>query len=243
MKSFPGGSMVKNPPATQETQVQSLSWKDPGGGNGNPLQYSWLENYMNREAWWATVHGIAKIWMQLGDWAHMPSNIWAHMFIAALWTAAKWQKQLKCLLKDIHPLKTNQISSVQFSHSVMSDSLRPHGMQHARLPCPSPTPRACSNSCSSSWWCHPTISSSVVPFSSSLQYFPESVSFPISQFFTSGGQSIGASAPASVLRMNIQDWFPLGWTDLISLQSKGLSRVFSNTTIQKHQIFSTQLSL
>ena len=135
------------------------------------------------------------------------------------------------------------ISSVQFSCSVVSDSLWPHWLQHARLPCPSPTPGACSNSCPLSWWCHPTISSSVIPFSSSLQSFPTSGSFPRSQFFASGGQSIGASALASVLPVNIQGGFPLGLTDLISLQSKGLSRVFSNTTVQKHQFFGTQLSL
>ena len=129
------------------------------------------------------------------------------------------------------------ISSVQFSHSVMSDSLWPHGLQHARLPCPSPTPRACSNSCPSSQWCHPIISSSVIPFSSCLQSFPASGSFPVSQFFASDSQSLGASASASVLPMNIQDWFPLWLTGLISLQSKGLSRVFSNTTVQKHQFF------
>ena len=114
---------------------------------------------------------------------------------------------------------------------------------YARLLCPSATPRACSNSCPSSWWYQPTISSSAVPFSSSLQSFPAPGSFPMSQFFASGGQSIGASASASVLPMNIQDWFPLGWTGWISLQSKGLSRVFCNTTVQKHQFFSTQLSL
>ena len=117
----------------------------------------------------------------------------------------------------------------------MSDSLRPHGLQHIRLPCVSPTPEACSNSCPSSRWCHPAISSSVFPFSSSLQSFPASRSFQMSQLFTSGGQSIRASALASVLPMNIQDWFPLGWTGLISLQSKGLSKVLSNTTVQKHQ--------
>ena len=137
-------------------------------------------------------------------------------------------------------VSASNLTQVQFSCSVMSDSLWPHGLQHARLPCPSPTPRACSNSRPSSWWCHPTISSSVVPFSSHLHSFPASGSFPVSQFFASGGQSIGASA--SVLPMNIQDWCPLGWTGLISLQSKGLSRVFSNT-VQKHQFFSTQLSL
>ena len=121
----------------------------------------------------------------------------------------------------------------------MFKSLWPHGLQHARLPCPSPTPGACSNSCSSSWWCHPTISSSVVPFTSYFQTFPASGSFPMSQFFASGGQSIGVSA--SVLPMNIQDWSPLGWTGWISIQSKGLSRVFFNTTVQKHQFFGAQV--
>ena len=132
--------------------------------------------------------------------------------------------------------------SVQFSCSVMSESLWPHGLQHARLPCPSPTPGACSNSCPLSQWCHPSISSSVIPFFC-LQSFPASGSFAMSQFFTSGGQSIGVSASASVLPMNIQDWFPLGWTGWISLQAKGFSRVFSSTTVQKHQFFSAQLSL
>ena len=133
-------------------------------------------------------------------------------------------------------------SSVQFSRSVVSASLRPHGLQHARPPCPSPTPGVYSNPCPWSRWCHPVISSSVVPFSSLLQSFPASVSFQRSQFFPSGGQSIGVSASASVLPMNIQDWFLLGLTGLISLQSKGLSKVFSNITVQKHQFFSTQLS-
>ena len=135
------------------------------------------------------------------------------------------------------------ISSVQFSHSVMSDSLQPHEPQHARPPCPSPTPRVHQNVCPSSRWCHPTISSSVVPFSFCPQSFPASGSFHMSQLFTSGGQSIGVSASTSVLPMNTQDWFPLRWICWISLQSKGLTRVFSNTTIQKHQFFSTQLSL
>ena len=127
-------------------------------------------------------------------------------------------------------------SSVQFSLSVLSNSFWHHGLQHARLPCPSPMPGAYSNSCSSSQWCHSTISSSVVPFSFCLQSFPASGSFQLSQFFTSGGQSVGVSASASVLPiMNIQDWFPLGWSGWTSLQSKGLSRVFSNTTVQKHQ--------
>ena len=133
--------------------------------------------------------------------------------------------------------------SVQFSCSVMSDSLRPHGLHHARPPCLSPTPGVSPNSCPLSWWCHPTIPSSVVPFSSRLQSFPASGSFQMSQLFTLGGQSMGVSASASVLPMNIQDWFPLGWSGWISLQSKGLSRVFSNTTVQKNQFFSAQLSL
>ena len=115
-------------------------------------------------------------------------------------------------------------SSVQFSHSVVSNSLQPHGLQHARPPCPSPTPGAYSNLGPLNPWCHPTISSSVVPFSSCLQSFPASGSFQMSLFLTSGGQSVGVSAPASVLPMNIQDWFPLGWTGWIVLQSKGLSR-------------------
>ena len=134
-------------------------------------------------------------------------------------------------------------SSVQFSHLVVSKSLQPQGLQHARLPCPSPTLRVYSNSCPLSPWCHLTISSSAIPFSSCLQSLPESGSFQMSQFFTSGGQSIGVLASASVLPMNTQDWSPIGWTGWISLQSKGLSRVFSNTTVHKHQFFSAQLSL
>ena len=125
------------------------------------------------------------------------------------------------------------VQSVQFSCSVVSYSLQPHGLQHARLPCPSPAPGAYSNSSPSCQWCHPIISSTVVPFSSHLQYFPASGSFPMSQLFAWGGQSIGVSASASVLPMNIQDWFFLGWTGLIFLQSKGLARVFSNATVQK----------
>ena len=132
--------------------------------------------------------------------------------------------------------------SVQFSRSVMSDSLWPHESQHARPPCPSPIPRVHPNSCPSSRWCHPDISSSVVPFSSCPQSLPASQSFPISQLFEWGGQSTGVSALAWVLPKNTQDWSPLEWTGWISLQSKGLSRVFSNTTVQKHQFFGAQLS-
>ena len=128
------------------------------------------------------------------------------------------------------------------SHEVMPHSLQPHEKKHARLPCPSPTSGSCSNSCPLSWWWHPTISSSVIPLSSCLQFFSASGCFQMSQLFTSGGQSIGASASASILPVSIQDWFPLGLTGWISLQSKGLSRAFSNTTIQKHQFFGSQPS-
>ena len=152
------------------------------------------------------------------------------------------EKSLK-IIKIILKVK----SSVQFSHSVMSDSLWSHGLQHTRLPCPSPAPGACSNSCpynmDMSQWCHLTISSSDLPFSSHLKSFPESGSAPMSQFFALGDQSTGVSASESVLPMSIQDWFPLRLTHLISLLSKGLSRVFSNTTVQKHQFFGTQISL
>ena len=135
------------------------------------------------------------------------------------------------------------ISSVQFSHSAVSDSLQPHESQHTSSPCPSPTAGVYPNPCPLSRWCHPTISSSVVPFSSCPQSFPASGSFPMSQLFTSGGQSIRVSVSTSALPMNTQDWSHLGWTGWISLQSKGLSRVFSNTTVQKHQFFGAQLSL
>jgi len=136
----------------------------------------------------------------------------------------------------------HQFSSVQFSHSVVSNSLQPHESQHARPPCPSQTPGVHSNTCPSSRWCHPAISFSVVPFSSCPQPLPASGSFPMSQSFAWGGQSTGVSALASFLPKKSQDWSPLEWTVWISLQSKGLSRVFSNTTVQKHQFFGTQLS-
>ena len=137
----------------------------------------------------------------------------------------------------------SQPISVQFGCSVVSDSLWPHEPQHARPPCPSPTPGVYSNSCPLSWWYHPTISSSVIPFSSCPQSFLASGSFQMSQLFASAGQRIGVSASASVLPMNTEDWSPLGWTGWISLQSKGLSSVFPNTTVQEHQFFGTQLSL
>ena len=151
-----------------------------------------------------------------------------------------------CLVKltVIHYYSPRSIclQSVQFSRLVVSDSLRPHRLQHARLPCPSPAPGACSNSCPSNPLCHPTISSSVVPVSSHPQSLPASGSFQMSQLFASGGQ-IGVSASTSIFPMNTQEWSPLGWTGWISLQSKGLSRVFSNTKVQKHQFFSALLSL
>ena len=143
----------------------------------------------------------------------------------------------------INVINRDMGDSVQFSRSVVSDSLWPHESQHASPSCPSPTPGVYPNPCPLSQWCHPAISSSVVPFSSCPQSLPASGSFPVSQFFTSDGQSIGVSASASVLPRNTQDWSPLGWTGWIPLQSKGLSRVFSNTTVQKHKFFSAQLSL
>ena len=146
------------------------------------------------------------------------------------------------LTVSVNPGCDTVLSSVQFSPSVMSDSLGPHEPQHTRPPCPSPTPGIHSNSPPSSQWCHPAISSSVVPFSSCPQSLPASESFPVSQLFTWGGQSTGVSALASFLPVNTQDWSPFEWTSWISLQSKGLSRVFSNTTVQKHQFFGAQLS-
>ena len=143
------------------------------------------------------------------------------------------------ILKEV---QWKALSSVQFNRSVPSDSLQPHESQHARPPCPSPTPGAHPNPCPSSWWCHPAISSSIIPFSSCPQSLPDSGSFLMSQLFAWGSQNIGVSASASVLPMNIQDWSPLGWTYWISLQSKGLSRVFSNITVQKHWFFGAQLS-
>ena len=168
------------------------------------------------------------------------------MFISTAHNALKTQRKIKpnIFWPMLDHLRCNiKNDSVQFSFSVVSDSLQPHGLQHTRLPWSSPTPRVYPNSCPLSQWCHPTISSSVVPFSSCLRSFPASGSFQMSQLFASGGQRIGVSASASVLPMNTQDWSPLGWTGWISLQSKGLSRVFSNTTVQKHKFFGAQLSL
>ena len=161
----------------------------------------------------------------------------AHVFVSCwgfeCFPGSRWKTQSKMF---------SRFSSVQFSHSVVSNFLRPHEPQHARPPCPSPTPRVYPNPCPLSWWCHPTISSFVIPFSCP-QSFPAWGSFQISPLFTLGGQSIGVSASTSALPMNTQDWSPLGWTGWISLQSKGLSRVLSNTTVQKHKFFNAQLSL
>ena len=147
-----------------------------------------------------------------------------------------------CSISEFFPY-ISLFSCIQFSCSVVSDSLGPHGLHYTRPPCPSPTPRVYPNSCPLSRWCHPTSSSSVVPFSTCPQSFPASGPLQMSQLFATGGQSIGVNASTSVLPVNTQDWSPLGWTGWISLQSKGLSRVFSNTTVQKHQFFCTQLSL
>ena len=165
--------------------------------------------------------------------------IWKiNMFTQHLFPVDSW------LSPNLKPAWLRSREHFQFSwvQSLSHVWLQSHGLQHTRLPCPSPTPRVYSNSSSSSWWCHPTISSSVVPFSC-LQSFPSSQSFQMIQFFASGGQSIGVSASTSVLPMNIQDWSPLGWTGWISLQFKGLSRVFSSTTVQKHHFFGAQLCL
>ena len=154
-----------------------------------------------------------------------------------------WPGREHVLLIKAHTNAWNIVSLVQLGRSVMSDYLWPPGLQYARLSCPSPTPGAYSNSCPLNRWCHPTISFSVIPFSSHPQSLIASECFPMSQQFACGGQSIGISASASVLPMNIQDWFPLGLAGWISLQSKGLSRVFSNTTVQEHEFFHAQLSL
>ena len=184
-------------------------------------------------------------------WKHCFSH-WMVVLSKIIWSSVKglFLDSLVCSIGICLWFYTStsfEIWKLDFLYFVSVQSLshvRLHGLQQVRLPCPSSTPGACSNSCPSSRWCHPTISSSVVPFSSCLQSFPASGSFPMSQFFASGGQRTGVSASTSVLPVNIQDWFILGWTSLISLQSRGLSRVFSSTTVQKHhQFFGAQLSL
>ena len=186
----------------------------------------------NTQCWWRheEIKTLPHSWQELNQY-NLSGNLGKVYF--------KSLKNAYTLILQVY----RSFSSVQFSHSVMSDSLLPHELQHARPPCPSPTPGLYPNSYPLSQWCHPTISSSVIPFSSCLQSFPASGSFPMSQLFASGGQNIGVSTSTSVLPMNTRDWSPLGWTGWISLQSKGLSRVFSNTTVQKHQFFGAHLSL
>ena len=168
---------------------------------------------------------LSSIWLPL----YSPQTMWMCLMPLCLVLPLYWLPISRFTLRSVHSL-------VQFSHSVLSDSLKPRGLQHTKLRYSSPTPGTCSNACSLSQWCHPTISSSVVPFSSRFQSFPASGSFPKSQFFTSGGQSIGLSASASVLPMNIKGWLLLGLTSLISLQSKGHSKVFSSITVLKHHL-------
>ena len=170
-----------------------------------------------------------------------------HFLFIEDWIFSVLSSTIPCLFKFTFKISLIKISvpvsSVQFSCSVMSYFLEPHQLQNAKPPCPSPMPRVYSDSCPLSRWCHPTISSSIIPFSSCLQSFPASGSFQMNQFFASGGQSIGVSASTLVLAIHIQDWFPLWWNGWIASKSKALSRVFSNTTVQKHQFFSAQLSL
>ena len=193
----------------------------PGGRHGSPLWYSCLENPMESSlVGWSPI-GLQRVGFDWSDWAHTDTHVYTH-------THTHTHTYLYILFFRFFSL----ISSVQFSRSVMYNSLWPHELQHTRAPCPSLTPRFHPNPCLLSQWCHPTISFSVIPFSSCSQSFPASGSFQLSPLCASGGQSVGVSASKSVLPKNTQDW-SLGWTGWISLQSKGLSRVFSNTTVQK----------
>jgi len=193
----------------------------PGGENGNPLQYSCLENPMDRGAWWATVHGIKKSQTKLSNGTCTHTHTHTHTHTINYYSA-----------------------SVQFSSAAQlcPTLCEPMNLSTSGLPVHNQLPEFTQTHVLSQW-CYPTISSSVIPFSSCSQSFPASGSFPVNQLFTSGGQSVGVLASTSVLPMNTQDWSPLGWTGWISLQSKRLSRVFSNTTVQKHWLFCAQLSL
>ena len=227
-------------------QVRSLGQEDRREKEMvTPLQYSCLGNPMDRKVWQATAHGVARVRHDLATNPPPPSvkTLLFFPFGIGLWK--RYQLSLKNYI--LNNLQCTQNCSqvyifpalVQFSCSVMSNSLGPQESQHARTPCPSPTPRVHPNPCPLSRWCHTTISSSVIPFFSCPQSFPASGSFQMSQLFASGSQSIGVWASASVLPVNTQHWSPSGWTGRISLQSKGLSRVFSNTTVQKHQFIYT----
>ena len=202
--------------------------------------------------WWHSSWAISepKRWCCESAALKVPANLESSAVMTGLGKVSVHsnpkERQCQRMLQPPHnctDLTRCKFSSVHFSHSVLSDSLRPHELQHARPPCPAPTPGVHSNSRPSSRWCHPAISSSFVPFSSCPQSLPASESFPMSQLFAWGGQSTGVSALASFLPKKSQGWSRLEWTGWISWQSKGLSRVFSNTTVQKHQFFSTQLSL
>ena len=205
-------------------EQQRMEWLDNITDSMDTNLSKLWEIVQNREAWLASVHGATKSWIWLREWT---TSVIIHLVSWKISTFFFFWET--CML------------SLLFSCSVGSDSLQPHALQHTMLPCPSLSPWVCSNSSLLSQWCHPTISSSVAPFSSCLQSFPESGSFPMSWLFISGGRSIRALA--SVPPMNIQDWFLLGLTGLVSLQCKGFSRIFPNTTIQKHQFFSIQPSL
>ena len=205
-----------------------------GQRTGTPTSASVLP--MNIQDWFPLgLTGLLSLQSKRLSRVFSNTTVWKHQFFSAqpsLWSSF-----------HIHTWLLEK-TLVQFSSvTQLCLTLRPQGLQHARLPCPSSTLGAYANSCPLSWWCHPTISSSVVPFSSHLQSFPASGSFKMSQFITSSGQSVGVSASASVLPMDTPNWFPLGWTGWISLQAKGLLRVFSNTTVQKHQCLGAQLSL
>ena len=207
-----------------------MLWKIEGRRRRGWQRMRWLDGPPKHPTQWTRVWVDSGIWWWTGKPGMLQSR--GHRVRDDWTTVLNWQL----------PWWSEKVKSESVKYSVISDSSRPHGPKYARPPCPSPTPEVYPNSCQLSQWCHPTILSSVDPFSSSLQSFPASGSFPMSQLFTSGGQSIGVSVSTSVLPVNIQEWFPLGWTGWISLQSKGLSRVFSNTTVQKHPFFGAQLS-